>query len=371
MAHKIIPVENNVHLAAFIRLPWIIYRSEPNWVANLKGEEFKLHNHQKHPFWKFARAKYFLAVDKGKMLGRIAAIVDPNFQKFQNLNWGYFGFFECIENQKVANDLFDAALKWLKEQGVESVIGPMNPSTNYECGTLIKGFDSPPMIMMTYNLPYYRELIENYGFVKEKDLLAWIIDTPEIPPRLKKLGEYALKKGNFIIRTVDFSHVEDEVELILSVYNKAWERNWGFVPMTDDEFRNTAQDLKKVADKDLVYIAEADGKPVGFSLALPDLNQALIHNRSGRLLPFGLFKILHYAKKINQLRVITMGVIEGYRNRGIDLGFYYRTFKDGIKKGYVAAECSWILEDNVSMNSILEDIGGRVYKIYRIFKIDL
>jgi len=371
MGFKIIDVDTRAHLAAFIRVPWIIYRDERNWVPPLKGEEFKLHNVEKHPFWKHGRAKYFLAVDKGKLLGRIAAIVDPRFIDFQKLNLGYWGFFECIENQDVATALFEKAAEWLKEQGVDGAIGPMNPSTNYTCGLLLDGFDSPPMVMMAYNLPYYAELVEGAGLTKEKDLWAWLVDTPQIPPRLEKLAQYSIKKGNFTVRKVDFSNLEQEVNLILQVYNSAWERNWGFVPMTEDEFRHTAKDLKMVADKDLVFIAEADGKPVGFSLALPDVNQALIHNRGGRLLPFGIIRILWHQRKINQLRVITMGVVEGYRNRGIDLAFYYYTFKEGLRKGYRAAECSWILEDNVLMNRVLEDIGAKLYKTYRIYKMNL
>ncbi len=370
MAVKIVEVLSKAHIAAFIRVPWVIYRSDRNWVPPLKGEEYKLHNFEKHPFWQHARSKYFLAVDKGKLLGRIAAIIDPRFIDFQEMNIGYFGFFECIENQKIANSLFEAAAKWLKEQGVESAIGPMNPSTNYTCGLLVDGFDSPPMVMMTYNPPYYAKLVEDAGLVKEKDLWAWLVDTPEIPPRLEKVANYAIKRGNFTIRKLDFSNLEQEVESILKVYNSAWERNWGFVPMTESEFRLTAKDMKMVADRDLVFVAEADGKPVGFSLALPDVNQALIHNRGGRLLPFGILKILWHQRKINRIRVITMGVVEGYRNRGIDLTFYYRTFEEGLRKGYNAAECSWILEDNVRMNRALEDIDAKMYKTYRIYRMN-
>jgi len=371
MAHKIIPVESNAHLAAFIRVPWVIYRDEKNWVPHLKGEEFKLHNHSKHPFWEHSDARYFLAVDKGKLLGRIAGIVDKRFQEFHKLNWGYWGFFECIENETVAKDLFDSARQWLVQQGVEYAIGPMNPSTNYECGLLVKGFEHSPMVMMPFNMPYYEELVLSAGLDKEKDLYAWLIDTPEIPPRLEKLANYTSRKGKFHIRKLNFDKLDDEIQLLLSVYNNAWERNWGFVPMTEAEFRNIAGDLKKIADRDLVFLAEADDKPVGFSLALPDINQALIHNRSGRLLPLGIFRILYYSRKIDRLRVITMGVVEGYRNRGIDIAFYYHTYKEGLSKGYKSAECSWILEDNVLMNRVLEDIGAKIYKTYRIYKMDL
>jgi len=371
MGHKIIPVEKNAHLAAFIRVPRVIYRSDRNWVSPLKGEEYNLHNHQKHPFWQHARSKYFLAVDKGKLLGRIAGIIDPNFMEFHELNCGYWGFFDCIENQQIANNLFEAASEWLKKQGVEAAIGPMNPSTNYECGVLIAGFDSPPVVMMTYNHAYYDELILDAGLKKEKDLYAWLIDSPKVPTRLEKLAKYAMKRGNFTLRKLDFSKLNEEVELLLSVYNSAWERNWGFVPMTDAEFRNIARGLKQIADPDILFIAESDGKPVGFSITLPDLNQALIHNRGGRLLPFGILKILWHSKKISRARTIIMGVIEGYRNKGIDLAMYYRTFVEGVPKGYHSSECSWILEDNFQMNRILEDIGGKIYKTYRIYKIEL
>jgi GNAT superfamily N-acetyltransferase len=368
MSQKIIEVRDKAQLAAFIRFPWQIYRNEPNWVAPLLGEEYKLHNFNKHPFWKHAKAKYYLAVDKGKVLGRIAAIYDPNFISFQKKNWGYWGFFECIENQNVANSLFKAASSWLKERNIEKMIGPMNPSTNYSCGLLINGFDSPPCIMMTYNLRYYPGLVEGAGLTKAKDLLAWTTDLTEAPERLVKLDRYSLKKWDFTIRKVDFSNFESEVESIYSVYNKAWELNWGFVPFTRLEFEKIAKDLKVIADKDILLIAESKGKPVGFSMALPDINQALSHLRSGRLFPFGIFKLLHYRKKINKIRVLILGVMKDFRNKGIVIALCHKTFVEVYKKNYTQGESSWILEDNIQMNSVLKDIGARIYKIYRMYE---
>ncbi len=368
MRHKIIEVRDRAQLAAFIRFPWQIYRNEPNWVAPLLGEEYKLHNFNKHPFWKHAKAKYYLAVDKGKVLGRIAAIYDSNFISFQKLNWGYWGFFECIENQNVANSLFETASSWLKEHNIEKMVGPMNPSTNYSCGLLIDGFDSPPCIMMTYNLRYYPGLMEKAGLTRAKDLLAWIIDSKKAPERLVKLGQYALKRGNFTIRKLDFSNFESEVESIYSVYNKAWELNWGFVPFTKLEFEKIAKNFKVIADKDILLIAESKGKPTGFSMALPDINQVLCHLRSGRLFPFGIFKFLHYRKKINKIRIPIMGIMESFRNKGIVIALCYKTFMEAYKKNYIQGECSWILEDNDKMNRVLEDIGARIYKIYRMYE---
>lgn len=371
MPYKIDEVADKSSFASFVRLPWDIYRYDENWVAPLIGEEYALHNKEKHPFWKHAKSKYFIAVDKGKVLGRIVGIIDSRFNEFHNVNWGYWGFFECIQNESVAGDLFNHVGEWLKKQGVTKAVGPMNPSTNYLCGTLVEGFDTPPVVMMTYNPRYYPEFFEKFGFEKAKDLYAWLIDTPQIPERLNKLAKYALEKADFTVRKLDFSKLDREIDLMLSVYNKAWERNWGFVPMTEEEFRHTAKSLKIIADKDLIFIAEYRNQPVGFSLALPDINQALIHIRNGRLFPFGIFKLLYYKRKTRNMRVITMGVIEGFRNRGIDLIFYYNTFVEGIKKGYRSAECSWILEDNVTMNRVLEDIGAKLYKKYRLYFLPL
>jgi hypothetical protein len=374
MAHEIIEVNESdtALMATFITLPWKINYNDKNWVSPIKGDEFTLHNRSKHPFWKHGRAQYFLAVDgKRKVLGRIAGIYDPRYIEFSGENVGYWGFFECIENAGVAKSLFDAAARWLKTQNVDYAIGPMNPSTNNTCGTLIEGFDTPPYIMMTHNKPYYDKFTLDAGLTKEKDLYAWLVDKPVIPERLEKLATYAIQKGNFTIRKVDFGQLQREVDVLLGIYNSAWQKNWGFVPMTDDEFRFLAKELKVVADADLIYIAEIDSKPVGFSLSLPNFNQALIFNRNGNLFPFGLIKLLINKRKVNQVRTVTMGIIEEHRNKGIDLALYYTTFKAGLPKGYIASECSWVLEDNEPMNAVMRDIGARIHKKYRIYRLNV
>ena len=257
---------------------------------------------------------------------------------------------------------------------MELIRGPMNLSTNEECGLLVEGFDSRPVVLMTYNPRYYVDFIERAGFAKAKDLYAYIIVTgviegniQNLPPKVLKAAEAARRNPRIVVRNINMRDFDREIERAWKVYNSAWSKNWGFVPMTRKEFEHVAYGLKPFLDPDLIFAAEVDGEPVGVSVTLPDLNIPL-HKMNGRLFPFGWIKFLWYKRKIDTARFFMMGVIEEYRTRGIDAIFYLETAKAMLRKGYTRCEMSWILEDNVMMNRIIRRLGGRVYKIYRIYE---
>ena len=352
----------------FINMPWTVYRENPNWVPHLKMDMHTMLNPKKHPFHDHAAVQLFLAVRDGTPVGRISAHVNHAHNEFWNDSVGFFGFFESIDDQEVADSLFAAAGEFLTQHGCSHIRGPLNWSTNEECGLLVDTFDEPPVIMMPYNPPYYPDLIEQNGFEKIKDLYAYQIQGAEaIPDRLDRGVKMLKKRYDFSLRPLDMKNFWDEVELIKHLYNEAWSANWGAVPMTDDEIEHLAKDLKLIVDPDLCFLAESDGKTVGFSVTLPDANQALIHT-NGRLLPFGIFKLLWYMRKIDYVRVLLLGVLDSYRHHGIDVAMYHETFRRGMAKGINSGEMSWILEDNHSMRNAMDKMGGHIHKTYRIYQ---
>ncbi len=367
-------VKTKKELNQFIDFPYKLYRGDKNYVPELRIAVKELLDKKKNPFFKHAEAEYFLAKDQnGKVVGRIAAITNENYVKHWNENYGFFGFYETIEDKEVSDALFDAVVKWLKEKGVEGAYGPMNPSTNDTCGTLVDGFDTPPYLMMVHNKTYYDKLISGYGFEKRMDLFSYRLYVDDFPQRYVSLAEKIeerLKKRGIVIRQVNLKDVKSEAPKLQFIYNKAWEKNWGFIPMSDEEFAEIVKELKMVTSSDLVFIAEDKGEPVAFVANLPDINEILITFKNGRLFPFNFLKLINFKKKVKKLRVLTMGLIEEYRNTGIDAVLYSHSFKAAKKYGYVEAEASWILEDNFMMNRILENIGADPYKRYRIYGID-
>jgi hypothetical protein len=367
-------VENKSQLMDFIRLPWKINSQDPNWVPPLIMDRKKILDKEKNPFFKHAEADYFLAYKSGELVGRIAAITNQMHNDFQKDNSGFFGFLEGINDPEVFRVLLDTCKEWLKQKGKDFMMGPMNPSSNDEMGFLIDGFDTPPYFMMTHNPPYYNDIMEKIGFQKVKDLFCYMIreNTFNFSDKLQQVTQAAKKKLGVEIRAVDLNHFQEELERIRYVYNNAWARNWGFVPMTPEEFDFIAADFKKIIDPNLVLIAEIKGKPVGFSLALPDYNQVFAKIPNGKLFPFGWIKFLLNKKKIDSLRVITLGVIQELQHAGIGGLFYLETFERGTKTGYHSAEMSWILEDNDLMNRAAKLMGATdPYKTYRIYGVPL
>ncbi len=359
----------------FINFPWKIYKEYPNWVPPLKFDVKNNLNPDKNPFFQHSKVELYLAEVDGKLAGRIAAIINDNHNKFHHDKVGFFGFFECINNKQVSRALFDKAYNFLKENGMDTIRGPVNPSTNDECGLLIDAFDTPPVLLMTYNPPYYIDLIEDYGFTKVKDLFAMyipkeVINNDAKMSQLERISNMVKKRENITLRNVNLKDFDNEVQRIREIYNNAWEENWGFVPMTEDEFKYIAKALKPIAVEDFIIFAEVDGKAIGFSLALPDFNQVL-HKMDGTLFPTGIFKLLYYKGKIDLLRVIIMGVNKEYHKKGIDAIFYQDIIKAGNRKGYKGAEISWVLEDNYAMKQTSEKLGAHVYKTYRIYDLPI
>lgn len=364
---RVEPVRGWRDMRAFLRLPFAIYAEDPVWVAPLLMEQRKLLDRSSHPFHEHAEVEYFLARRAGRVVGRIAAIVNHRHNDFHEERTGFFGFFESVEDPEVAASLLGRVESWLRERGMERARGPMNFSTNEECGLLVDGFEAPPTVMMTHHRPYYAGLLERTGYEKARDLFAYWVEDFQPSERLLRGASRIASRAGVTVRPMELRRFRDEVEAVKEIYHSAWERNWGFVPMTDRELARMAADLKKIVDPRLCLFAEVDGKPVGFLLALPDLNQALRH-LDGRLLPFGIFKLLWYSRRIDQIRVITMGIRPGYRRLGLDALLNMKTYELGTAAGYRRAECSWILEENWDMRRALERLGARVYKTYRIYE---
>jgi len=369
---KIRKVENENDRMQFIKLPWQLYTEDKNWVPPLIFDVRKNLDPKRNPFFQHAEMDMFLAEKDGKLVGRIAAIKNDNHNNFHKDKAGFFGFFESIDDEEVSDLLLDTACEWVKNKGFNEILGPVNPSTNDECGLLIDGFDSPPVFLMTYNPKHYQAKIEGFGFEKAKDLYAYyipseVINNRKVMDKLERMAELIKKRNDVTTHKLNMKDLPNEVRKIEEVYNSAWESNWGFVPITTAEFDYLAESLKMVVDPDLVMFAEVAGKPAGFTLSLPDFNQVL-KKVNGRLLPFGFLKILTGKKKIDFLRVIIMGVKPEYQKKAIDSVFYLETIKNGNKNGYTGAEISWVLEDNMPMRMTAEKLGAHIYKTYRIYR---
>ena len=369
---RVLALEGQKNLGSFIDFPHDLYKGDPNYVPELYIAQRDMLTPGKHPFHDHSKVQLFLAYDQhDQVCGRIAAILNNNHNAYNQATDGFFGFFDCINDQAIANALFKAAEEWLKAQGVNSSIGPVNFSTNETCGLLIQGYDSPPVVMMPYNFPYYLQLIEGAGYSKKVDLLAYDVPYATHNDRSVKLLDTLqarLKRSNITIRKINVKDFKNEAAKLREVYNAAWDQNLGFVPMTEKEFDHMAKDLKLILNPEFCLVAEQGDRFVGFALGLPDLNQVLRKVKRGRLLPFGIFKILFGLKKIDWLRVLTLGVISDYRKLGIEACLYGLIIRNALANNIKGAECSWMLEDNFLMNNAIEAINGTVSKKYRLFE---
>ncbi|MCL2389717.1 MAG: hypothetical protein FWC85_04985 [Elusimicrobia bacterium] len=355
-------------LSLFINFPFKLYKGDAFWVPPLRIDVKEILS-DSNPFWLHSSRKLFLALDdNGNVIGRIAAIIDQNYIDFQNTKVGFFGFFECVNDVQVAKALFDAAHGWIKENGIEKMMGPVNPSTNDTVGFLCENFDCSPAVMMPYSKEYYLSLAESAGLVKEKELYAYNMQVADGPAeRLSRAVKITYKKNPGLqLRQLDKSNFARDLEDVMEIYNSAWEKNWGFVPWTAEEFKTIAQKLKMLADPGVIIIATLNEKPAGMLIALPDYNQVLkkIH---GRLLPFGIFKFLYHKRKINALRLMIMGVVKDYRMKGIEAAMYEMSLNYAMRAGYKTCEFSWILEENIMTSRAAEMMGGVLYKKYRVY----
>jgi GNAT superfamily N-acetyltransferase len=355
------------------RFPLSLYRGDPNYVPPLMGDRVKHLQPEHNPYFEHADMQLFLAERGGELVGTIAAIDDRLHRETWNESVGFFGVFETIEDDEVARGLLDAAGAWLAARGLQVMRGPMDLNINDVCGMLIDGFDGAPVIMMAYNKPYYPAMLDRYGFAKAKDIHAFDVkiyefgpDVEGLPARLSRFAEIAQQRYHVRVRSLDMKHLASEVELLKPIYRKAWEKNWGAVPLTDHEFDYLLGELKSVVDGDLSYLAYIDDKVVGIFLSLPDVNQILPYAK-GSLFPFGWAKLLAHQKEIDTLRVMLMGVLEEHRLKGIDALFYKMVSTAAYAKGYRHAEMSWILEDNYRVIRGIEGMGGHIYRTYRIY----
>lgn len=373
MSVEIVRVASKADRETFIRFQWKVYGTDSAWVPPLLMERRDFLNPKKNPFFQHADVELFLAKKDGRVVGRIAAVEDRNYNKFQDTKQAYWGMFEAFDDRssggEVTRALFEQVKAFARARGLTSMLGPMNLSTNGDCGLLLDAFDLPPFVLMTYNPAYYVDLVETVaGQKKAKDLIAWKIDvTKPVPERVAKLAEKFRKREGLVVRPIDLKNLEAEVERLKRIYNDAWETNWGFVPMTDAEFHHMAKDMKQIAVPELVLIAEIAGDPVAFALTLPDINRALA-KVNGRLFPTGFIKLLWHMRKVRACRLTGLGIRKGFRKRGIDAVLYCDTQRNAQQLGYVDGEVSWTLEDNDLINRPIEMMGATRYKTYRIYE---
>jgi len=353
----------------FIKLPFSLYPKDSKYVPPLNSEMRSLFS-VKNPFFMHASARYFIALQNGKKAGRIISFVNKRHNEAHNEKTGFFGFFECVNDVSVAGALFDKAVDHLKKEGMDRMRGPMNFSTNEECGFLLEGFDQSPMIMTPYNPPYYNDFSEKYGMKKAKDLYGFIHDFKKnLPEKVLRVAAMAEKRG-ITVRPIDKSRFIEEMLIFKEVYNSAWQNNWGFIPLTDDEIYYTAERMKQAVVPNLTLIAEDKGTPIGFMGLLPDFNSVLRH-MNGNLNPSTMLKALYYSRKITDLRLLLLGIKKEYRNKGVDALLFREGAAGIVKGGYKRIEFSWILEDNIAVQRIVETVGGRLYKKYRIYDKEL
>jgi GNAT superfamily N-acetyltransferase len=359
-------VSSRREVERFIRVPWRIYGQDPLWVPPLLSERRAFLNPRKNPFFAHGEVQLFLAFRGNEPVGTIAAILNHAHTEYHGDATGFFGLFETIDDETVAFALLGAAKEWLRARGMSVMRGPMSFSTHDAVGLLIDGFDLPPAIMMPYNPAYYVRLVEAYGFSKEVDLFAYRADAADSAERLKKVAAWAGRNPHVRVRTVDAARLREEGEFIKRLYNESLVSNWGYVPVTDTEFQKTIKDLRAIIDPDLVLIAEYRNEPVGFYLAVPDYNVCL-KAANGRLFPFGIVRFLRAKKTIDFGRLLIVGVMPEHQKRHIGVLLYCRIWETMLRKGYCAAEASWINERNRPMNHALEWMGLKKYKTYRIY----
>lgn len=373
MTVEIRTVQSRGDLRRFVDFPWRLYnrREHPQWVPPLRMAVFDALDQRANPFYRDADRALFLAWRDGAPVGRIAAIENRAHNRFHDDRVGFWGFFECIDDQAVANALFAAAQTWLEARGLDVIRGPMNPSTNYECGLLVDGFEHRPTFMTAWNPPYYDALCTRAGFTKAKDLLGFWFPATEpgyhLPEFVERQAERAMASGRITFRDLDPRHFDREVAACWDIYNDAWERNWGFVPMSRAEFEHMAKDMKQLLWPQLAFMASVDGEPAGFMLAVPDYNVVLAGNPNGRLFPLGLLRLLWGKRTITTARVMALGVKRTFRSRSILALFTHEVMRRGLAMGKIGAEASWLLEDNQLIVKPMRAMGAREWHRWRVY----
>ncbi len=370
---KIVELSSKRQLKQFIEFPNQIYKGNPFYVPPLYlSVEWILS--KKNPFFMHSQVALFLAIDENKVVGRIAAIFNKTHIDTYNDNTGFFGFFDSVNNVNVAQKLFKASSDWLKMKGLRSMMGPTNLTTNDSCGILIEGFDQAPMALMPYNFEYYSDLFQSCGFEKAMDLFSYEINGSAIENKygkvLRRSLDYAVK-NRFNIRPISSKNFEKDIANLMPVYNKCNENNWGFMPLNSAEFKAMANDLKMIAPLDLAIVVEKDECIIGFIIAIPNINQALKHVKNGKLLPLGFLKLLWYKHKINNARILILGLLSEYSGLGLDLVLYQKIKEALNLRAIFKPEACYVMESNYQMNSILKKIEGKCIKKYRMYQIKI
>ena len=370
MPVEIRPVRSRRDLMRFIKLPWRLYRNEPNWVPPLIAERKRHLDRRRNPFFEHAEAEYFLALRDDRPVGRITAHVDHRLNEFQDNEWGQFGFFECEDDEEAAGALLGAAEAWLRERERDRMVGPFDFTTNHECGLLVEGHEHRPQILEMWHHPYLAGLIERQGLEKAMDLLKWnleVSDREKVLPVIFELADKLEPEHGIRLRHLNKRDYKQEIRRFMQIYNAAWERNWGFVPLTEHELAHHAKELRPILDANWAMFAEKDGEPVGGALTVPDYNQVLA-KLGGRLLPFGWLKALRARRKIDRVRVWALGVRDEYQHTGVAAALYAEHFEMATKTPQTGGEMGWILESNTGMNRGMEAMGGRIVKRYRLYE---
>jgi ribosomal protein S18 acetylase RimI-like enzyme len=369
---NIYPVQSPADLQAFIDLPYRLYRSDPVWVPPLRSEQAAQFDHFKNPMLDHCEYNLFLAKEGDTVMGRISAFTDRLALEHWKTPIGLFGYFECARDPEVAQLLLDAARGWLRGKGMTSMRGPWSFASQ-EWGLVVDGFDPPPVILAPYNPPYYNNYLDNFGLRKAKDLLVYYIDSREgytIPERILKLTDIVQRRYGVTTRTLNMKNLEQEVMTLVDLANRSISDNWGFYPVTPDEAGAMARDLKDIIQPKGVLLAEAaDGTPVGFAMALPDVN-LLLRGLDGRMLPFGWLKLLWGIPRLNQYRMWALGVIPEYQGRAID-SLLYRKLYEGLGRTFTRMEINYILEDNARMTNAVLKLGVKPLRRYRVYEMSI
>jgi hypothetical protein len=363
------PVSTGRQKKEFLEFPWQLYRGDPCWIPPLRGDQKEMVGFKHHPFYEKNSAQTFLARRNGEVCGRIAAIVNRVHIEYRKEQLGFFGFFECLEDQEATNGLLDAARTWLAGHGLHHMRGPASPGVNYVWGTLVEGFDTPPTFMMPYNPPYYGALMEAYGFRKAQDLYAYWGDIDMLPASQKKhwpIAQEIMQRFNVRVRRLDKSRFRQDVKEFLNIYNRSMANHWGFSPMSEEEVNHTAGVLRYLLVPELALGAEIDGRLVGIVLVLPDYNPR-IKLIDGRLLPFGFLRLLFGRHKIKKARLLAANVLPEYQLMGVPLVLMVAMAQPGIDYGLREVEYSWIAESNSLSRGSLEKGGARRVKTYRVY----
>lgn len=380
---KITVAETAQERREFIEFQWQVYRDDPDWVPPLLSEREEFLDPQRHPFHQHARVRYFIARRDGKPVGTIAGILNDNHNQHWNEQVGFFGLFEVLDDREAAEALLQAAEDFVRSAGMTTIRGPFNFSTNEECGLLVDGWNGPPVIMMTYNPRYYQPFIEGAGYTKAMDLLAYTTDLTRykpdgtgINPKLLRVAQKTKERHSITVRPIDWAHFDEEIQRVKQVYNAAWSKNWGFVPLTEAEMEHLARGLKSIVDPKTIFFAEKEGKPIAFMVPFPNISQALIraYPKPGTPEWITMIKLLYWWKVrgvVTEIRAAIGGVIEEYRGQGVDAVVFLETLLAGVRQGYKRLEISWVLESNTPMRQTAAIFDGEVYRTYRIYEKSL